>query len=197
MSRADDALQRLYESADLRDELTDEEADQLLKWAESQIAGLDQSAGDDETFAAQVAALLKLIKNVNRFAGRQGQLTAQVDDPLPGAIAASAGALGYAASPEQIAAAATGDPAGTVAALTGLLGGAAAPPAPAPPAPDEPSASPEPLAPPDEPSASMLLAPPELSASSAPPASPASPEPPVSPLSSPPPTVDSLLGEID
>ena len=50
MSRAEDALMRLYESASLRDELTDEEAKQLLKWAEDEVVRLDESGADDDAF---------------------------------------------------------------------------------------------------------------------------------------------------
>ena len=53
MSRAEDAVQRLYESADVRDELTDDEAETLLKWAEDELIRLDESGADDETFEAQ------------------------------------------------------------------------------------------------------------------------------------------------
>jgi hypothetical protein len=123
---------RLYESADLRDELTDDEVDPLLKWAEAEVARLDQSAPDDETFDAQVVTLMDLIKGVNRYAGRQGQASAQAADPLPGDIAAKAAAIGHAANPAQIAAAGTGDPASTISALTGLLTGSTETPQPAP-----------------------------------------------------------------
>lgn len=128
MTRADDAVMRLYESADLRDELTDEEAENLLKWAEGEIVRLDQFAADDEVFDAQVVTLMDLIKGVNRYAGRQGQVSPQAVDPLPADIAAKASALGRPASPEQVAEAGTGDPAGTIAAITGLFSAAPLPP---------------------------------------------------------------------
>jgi ATP-dependent DNA ligase len=40
MSRAEDAVQRIYESAAVRDELTDDEAETLLKWAEAELTRL-------------------------------------------------------------------------------------------------------------------------------------------------------------
>ena len=76
---------------------------------------------DDDTYAAQVDTLLDLLKQVNRFAGRQGQTSAQGVDPAAGKIAELAVALGHAAEPGQIASAGTGDPAGTISALTMLL----------------------------------------------------------------------------
>ncbi len=125
MSRAADALMRLYENADLRDELTDDEADQMLKWAEAELARIDAASADDASFEAQADTLMDLLKKMNRFAGRQGQISAQGVDPVPSNIAGLATELGHAASPEQIAAAGTGDPASTITALTTLMSAAA------------------------------------------------------------------------
>ena len=125
MSRAEDAVQRIYESADVRDELTDDQAEPLLKWAEDELTRLDQSGADDQTFDAKVVTLMDLLKQMNRYAGKQGQLTAQADDQTPGAIASLAGSLGHAADASKIAAAGTGDPASTIHNLTALMGGAA------------------------------------------------------------------------
>jgi hypothetical protein len=121
MSRAQAAVQRLYESADLRDELTDEEAEALLKWAEAELARLDRADASDDAYAAQVDTLLKLIKQVNRYAGRQGQAAAQSAEEAPTKIAELAASLGHLAGAEQVAAAGTGDPVGTIRALTNLL----------------------------------------------------------------------------
>jgi len=97
MSRVENAVQRLYESADVRDELTESEAETLLKWAEDELTRLDQSGADDATFEAKVATLMDLLKHMNRYAGRQGQLSAQADDQAPSAIASLAGSLGHKA----------------------------------------------------------------------------------------------------
>lgn len=75
MSRVEAATIALYESADLRDNLVDDDADNLLKWAESEIARLDASSPDDEAFAAGVEALQRVIKGMNRFVGKWAQLT--------------------------------------------------------------------------------------------------------------------------
>lgn len=135
MSRAQDALLRLYENADLRDELTDDEAESLLKWAEAELTRLDAASADDASFEAQADTLMSLLKRMNRFAGRQGQISAQGVDPAPTNIAGLATELGHSASPEQIAATGTGDPASTIAALTALMSASAqaAPPEPEPP----------------------------------------------------------------
>lgn len=125
MSRAQDALQRLYENADLRDELTDEEADTLLKWAEAELTRLDAASADDASFEAQADTLMSLLKRMNRFAGRQGQISAQGVDPAPTNIAGLATELGHPASPDQIAATGTGDPASTIAALMALMSASA------------------------------------------------------------------------
>ncbi len=121
MSRAEDALMRLYESASLRDELTDEEAQQLLKWAEDEVVRLDESGADDDAFEARVDTLMRLLKQMNRYAGRQGQMSAQGVDQTPQQIAGLASELGHAADAAQIGAASTGDPLGTVQALTALF----------------------------------------------------------------------------
>jgi hypothetical protein len=127
MSRVEDAQMRLYEDADLRDELTDDEAEKLLHWAESELARLDAAAPDDESFEAQVDTLMKLLKQMNRYAGRQGQgfaaqsLAAQGATEAPSKIAALASELGHASDEAHVAAAATGNPATTIDALTSLM----------------------------------------------------------------------------
>lgn len=146
--RAQAAVERLYENTNVRDELTDDEADALLAWAEAELSRLDRADLDDDAYAAQVDTLLGLLKQVNRYAGRQGQAAAQGVDAAPAKIAELAGALGHSAEPQQVAAAGTGDPAGTISALTALFtnqgGKAAAASAEAQPA--LPSASPPPPA---------------------------------------------------
>lgn len=119
--RAQAAVERLYESANVRDELTDDEADALLKWAEAEAARLDQPETSDDAYNEQVDTLLSLLKQINRYAGRQGQAAAQGVDEAPAKIAGLAAALGHTTAAEQVAGAGTGDPMGTVGALTALL----------------------------------------------------------------------------
>ncbi len=123
MSRVDDALQRIYDDSSIRDELTDEEAGNLLQWAEGEIRRLDSAHADDSAFTRHIDTLMDLLKSMNRFAGKQGQFSAQSAPDTSGSIAALANALGHAAAPEQIAKSATGDPTSTVARLITLLGG--------------------------------------------------------------------------
>lgn len=161
MSRAENALMRLYEDADLRDELTDDEAEQMLKWAESELARLDASGVDDAAFESQVDTLLSMLKKINRFAGRQGQLTSQANDQTPGNIAALATELGHAASAEQVVAAGTGDPSGTLTALISLMSAAPADSQPNQPAPPSEPASAEPAPAETAPAPDQSAAPPE------------------------------------
>jgi len=124
MSRAEDAVQRIYESADVRDELTDDEAETLLKWAEDELTRLDASGADDETFDAKVVTLMDLLKQMNVTPGnRAAQRSGRRSDA--GAIASLAGSLGHVADAQQIAAAGTGDPTSTIQKLTQLMNGAA------------------------------------------------------------------------
>lgn len=142
MSRAEDAQMRLYESTRIRDELTDDQAEKLLQWAENAITRLDESGLTDEDFAAKADALMHMLTDVNRFAGRQGQINAQGANEYPASIAEGTAQLGFPLSAEQISAAGTGDPLTTVEALTALM--SASPNEPAPP--DEPVPSEPPAA---------------------------------------------------
>ncbi len=144
MSRADDAQMRLYENTRIRDELTDDQAEKLLQWAEAEITRLDESGMNDEEFAAKIDALMDMLTDVNRFAGRQGQASAQGVSEYPASIAAQADQLGFPLSADQISAAGTGDPLTTVEALTALMS-APSPEETAPSPPQPPVASEPPL----------------------------------------------------
>ena len=82
---------------------------------------LDESGADDAAFEARVETLIRLLKQMNRYAGRQGQTSAQGVDETPQQIAGLASELGHATDAAQIGAASTGDPLGTVQALTALF----------------------------------------------------------------------------
>lgn len=66
MSRAEDALMRLYENPALRQDLTDAPAERLLQWAEARLAELDATAADEAAFAAGEEALLATLKGMNQ-----------------------------------------------------------------------------------------------------------------------------------
>ncbi len=103
MSRAEDALQGFYEDASLRDELRDDEANELLKWAESELTKLDATGADDAVFEEKLGELRRLLRGMNRFVGRRQEITAQADDESLVKLTEHANALGYALSAEQLA----------------------------------------------------------------------------------------------
>jgi hypothetical protein len=63
---------RLYEEANLTDDLVDQDATTLLKWAEEQVAELVAKYGSDEAaFESAFSALRSLVKNMNRYVGQR------------------------------------------------------------------------------------------------------------------------------
>jgi hypothetical protein len=65
------ATTRLYEETNLTDELVDQDATTLLKWAEQQVADLVAKYGSDENaFETAFTALRSLLKNMNRYVGQ-------------------------------------------------------------------------------------------------------------------------------
>jgi hypothetical protein len=94
-ARVEAAIQRLYEDPDLRDELTDDEAQALLRWAEAELNKVDASSADEVAFEAAVDTLGSLIKSINRFIGRRGYATPDEQAAAFAKIAAHAQALGY------------------------------------------------------------------------------------------------------
>ncbi len=67
--------QELYEDADLREDLTDDEAAPLFEWAAGIACGLDESHASDEDFEAATKQLRALIKNINRLVGQRSYAT--------------------------------------------------------------------------------------------------------------------------
>lgn len=152
MSRAESALEALYEDASLRDELRDDEANELLKWAESELVKLDESGADDEAFEEKVGQLRRLIRGMNRFVGRRAEISAQADDQTLVKMSEQADALGYTLSPEQLvqygAKQALMDGVSAIQGLTRLISGGTSGDAPAeaqqsaPPPTESPEAAP-------------------------------------------------------
>ncbi len=133
MSRAEDAVIRLYEESALRGELTDAPADRLLKWAEDQLMALDGTAADDAAFEAGESALHAQLKQVNRVVGT----TLSANGVMPDAVAADFGA--QSASPlsaETVQAAATPDEMALVENLIALISADSPAPIAIPPAAD-------------------------------------------------------------
>jgi hypothetical protein len=123
-AQAERAKQQLYEDTSSRDELTDEEADVLLKWGEAQIDGLAAREMDDAAFDDAFGHLRGVLKNINRYTGGRTyklpeELTAMLNN-----LAAEAGALGVNVAVEQLAmpdAQAADDKIALIQRLTGMV----------------------------------------------------------------------------
>lgn len=94
MAQAEQALQRLYEDADLRGDLRDSEAESLLKWAEEQVTRLAEQVTDETQFEAQFDVLRGMLKDMNRLVGRRAEMDADTQAAKLGEITAAAQALG-------------------------------------------------------------------------------------------------------
>lgn len=127
MSRAEFAVQQLYEDSSVRDELLDDDAQLLLTWAETEVVRLDAEAADDEQFSAAADALRRLLTQINRFVGRRASGAPDEQRARFDKIAALAASIGHPLPPGAIASfgsaqAEAGD-AGLITALTGLISG--------------------------------------------------------------------------
>lgn len=91
---------RLYEEANLTEDLVDQDATTLLKWAEQQVAELvAKYSDDDSTFESAFSALRSLVKNMNRYVGqRERSGEAQQAQRLEN-ISQSASEIGFSMSP--------------------------------------------------------------------------------------------------
>ena len=139
MTRAGDVVQAFYEDPDLRDSLTDDEADVLLRWAGDQAARLDAGGADDAAFDALAAELRRLVKQINRYAGEGAYAPPEAQSAALSGISAGAQAVGLTVTPTFSAQAA---PADSMTALTGLLA-SLSPEAPAPPPAEDPAPNPD------------------------------------------------------
>jgi methionyl-tRNA synthetase len=102
--QAEQALQSLYEESGARDELADDEAEILLKWAETQIQRLADQNMDDESFDEAYAQIVKLMTRMNRFAARRVDLPLEDQKTSLSRIAESASAVGLAIPEAQLVA---------------------------------------------------------------------------------------------
>ncbi|MCA9903472.1 MAG: hypothetical protein KC547_06425 [Anaerolineae bacterium] len=71
----EDAIQRLYETPNLFDQLRDDEASALLKWAETEVMRIAQNSPDDAAFEAQFYALSDLAQQINLFVGMRQEMS--------------------------------------------------------------------------------------------------------------------------
>lgn len=66
-----EAIQRLYESSALRDDLNDSEAKRLLEWGEQQLRARAPQVDSDDDFDQQSRYMRQLMKGINRFVGQR------------------------------------------------------------------------------------------------------------------------------
>ncbi len=111
MSKTEAFTQSLYEDADLREDLTDDEAEPLFQWA-GEIAGqLEQSGVSEEEFERKTKQLRQLIKHANRFVGQRSYAGADVHQQQLADLRAAAQTLGLTPPDEPITASADDSPA--------------------------------------------------------------------------------------
>lgn len=104
MSQAERAKQQLYADAGVRDELTDDEADVLLKWAEGQIDAMAAKGLDDAAFDEAFAHLNHVVTNINRYTGKREYASPQELQGFLDKLAVEAQALGSPVTAEQLSA---------------------------------------------------------------------------------------------
>ena len=102
--QAEWAIQILYENVSARDELTDEEAETLLKWGEEQIMRLADQELDEEQFELAFDTLSGLVRRMNRMAARWGQMPPEDQEVALNRIAEQASSIGLPIPPEQLTA---------------------------------------------------------------------------------------------
>jgi hypothetical protein len=123
MSQAERATEQLYENTDVREDLTDDEAQVLLKWGEARIAKLAEQGMDDTQFDEAFDNLLKIMSRINRLVGRRDFSTPEEQQEWMDKIAESAGAMGVNISTEQdtFQQQSALDNIGAISALTALI----------------------------------------------------------------------------
>jgi hypothetical protein len=89
------AIQMLYSDAGIREDLIDEEADVLLKWAEGEIRALAIHPQKQEPFPDAFGKLRKMVTQMSRYVGRRGNMSPQEQLDALGEIAALGKSLGY------------------------------------------------------------------------------------------------------
>ena len=100
---AERAVERLYDDMALTEDLPDDEARVLLRWAEQQIGRLARRAIDEEGFDESFRQLRRLMKRVGRFAARRQGMTPDEQLDVLGRIAEPAQALGFSLTSQRLA----------------------------------------------------------------------------------------------
>ncbi len=155
MSQAqiEQATQQLYEDMTIREELTDDESQVLLDWAEAQIQRLAAQEMDDAAFETAFAKLGKTLTRMGRLAAERDTMPPEDVQAGLQRIEETAAEVGLVPAEHTfLAQSAPGDVLGNVQALITYLSSGSTGDTSPDTAPDQPLASqPAPTDPPDEP----------------------------------------------
>jgi hypothetical protein len=102
--QAEWAIQSLYENPNARDELTDADAETLLRWGEGQIMRLAEMNMDDAAFEEAYDQLSGLVRRMNRLAARRSQLPPEDVELGLNRIVEAATMIGLPVAPENLSA---------------------------------------------------------------------------------------------
>ncbi|MAU09950.1 MAG: hypothetical protein CL607_09035 [Anaerolineaceae bacterium] len=84
--KLNEAIQRLYESSALRDDLNDSEAKRLLEWGEQQLRARAPQVDNDDDFDQQSRYMRQLMKGINRFVGQREFMDSPREDEQLGKV---------------------------------------------------------------------------------------------------------------
>ncbi|MEQ8673975.1 MAG: hypothetical protein RLP44_32320 [Aggregatilineales bacterium] len=98
------AMIQLYENESLTENLTDDAAQTLLKWAEAQIMTLAENNEDEAAFEELFTTLRRLTRTMNTFAGLAAQMDMPKQQTYMEEIKALATQLGFNVMDEQFSA---------------------------------------------------------------------------------------------
>jgi hypothetical protein len=125
------AAQRLYEDESLTDELDDDAAQELLKWAETMLSKLAETHSDDEAFDQVFTLLRGYTKRVNLLAGLSDSIEPEKQKMLLSQMFDAAAQMGYPIHTAQFThfaqQSAPLSPLDTVHMMTGWLDAASSP----------------------------------------------------------------------
>lgn len=94
-AQAERAIRMMSSDAQIRSELTDDEAALLLRWGEAQVNRLAAQNLDDGVFDQRCAQLTELLVAINRFVGGRAYAAAEAQRAALDEILLLARAAGY------------------------------------------------------------------------------------------------------
>ncbi len=100
----ENAMMRLYENESLTENLTDDAAKTLLRWAEAQVMTLAENNEDETAFEDLFATLRRLTRTMNTFAGLAAQMDTTKQQTYMEEIKGLATQLGFNVMDEQFSA---------------------------------------------------------------------------------------------